>query len=150
MSFNVTHATRADLTAIMKINMASMPENYSPQFWTVHLNQFGDMFYVAKVDQEVVGYVMCREEIVNNIRTGLIVSVAVDSRYRGLGIGEELMKNAHYAMRARNIPITGLQVRKSNKTAIAMYNKIGYAANLTIPQYYKNPVEDGWLMTYVL
>lgn len=150
MSFNVIHATRADLTAIMKINVASMPESYSDQFWTTHLNQFGDMMFVAKVDQEVVGYVMCREEVVNNIRTGLIVSVAVDSRYRGLGIGEELMKSAHYAMRARNIPMAGLQVRKSNKSAIAMYSKIGYTANLTIPRYYRNPEESAWLMTMVL
>lgn len=150
MSFAITHATRADLTAIMKINEVSMPESYTPQFWTLHLNQFGDMFYVAKVDTEVVGYVLCREEVVNRIRTGLIISVAVDSRYRGLGIGEELMKAAHYAMRARNIPMAGLQVRKSNRPAIAMYNKVGYTANLSVPQYYKNPVEDAWLMTYVL
>jgi len=150
MSFLITQAARADIAVCMKINEASMPETYSPQFWTLHLNQFGDMFFVAKVDGQVMGYVLCRIEIVNNIRTGLIISVAVDKDYRGLGIGEELMKRAHYAMRAKNIPMAGLQVRKSNVSAIAMYNKMGYAANLSIPGYYKNPVEDGWLMTLVL
>ena len=150
MSFLITQATRADLSAMVKINEASMPEHYSPQFWTLHLNQFGDMMYVAKVDDEVIGYVLCHEDVVNRIRTGIVISVAVDARYRKLGIGEELMKRAHYAMRMRNIPMAGLQVRKSNVTAIAMYRKMDYIVNTTIPQYYSNPQEDGLLMTLVL
>lgn len=152
MSFNVVRATRADLNQIVKINEASMPEHYNPPFWTTHLNQYGDMLLVAKSldNQVVMGYIMCREEIVNHTRIGIVVSIAVDESFRGMGIGSALMSAAHYAMRQRGIMMAGLQVRKSNKTAIAMYDKIGYTANLTVPQYYKNPVEDGWLMTYVL
>lgn len=134
----------------MILNKVSMPETYTPQFWTTHLNQFGDMFYVAKVNDEVVGYVMCREEKVGYIRMGLVISIAVDEKYRKQGIGERLMKEAHWAMRMRNLPMAGLQVRKSNEAAIKMYEKFGYAASLVVPHYYSNPDEDGYLMTYVL
>jgi ribosomal-protein-alanine N-acetyltransferase len=127
-----------------------MPETYSPQFWTLHYNQYGDMFFVAKAGEEVVGYVLCRDDTINRVRTGIVISIAVDARYQGQGIGEELMKRAHFAMRMRNIPMAGLQVRKTNKSAIALYNKFGYRASLSIPNYYMNPPEDGWLMTYVL
>jgi ribosomal protein S18 acetylase RimI-like enzyme len=150
MSFIITQATRADIPAMMALNAASMPEHYTPQFWTVHFNQFGDMLFVAKVDSEVIGYVLCREETVNTIRTGLVISIAVDPHYRRLGVGEELMKRAHFAMRERRVAVASLQVRKSNASAIAMYAKMGYKANLSIPGYYTNPPEDGWLMTFVL
>jgi ribosomal protein S18 acetylase RimI-like enzyme len=46
--------------------------------------------------------------------------------------------------------MAALQVRKSNEAAIKMYEKLGYSVNMKIPQYYRNPVEDGWLMTCVL
>jgi ribosomal-protein-alanine N-acetyltransferase len=108
------------------------------------------MMFVAKVNDEVVGYVMCREQVVNSIRTGLVISVAVKKEYRGQKIGEELMKRAHFAMRGRNIPMAALQVRLSNAPAIAMYKKFGYVVSMTVPQYYSNPDEDGYLMTYVL
>ena len=150
MSFLVTRATRADIPACIRLNQTSMPENYLPMFWTTHYNQFGDMFFVAKVDGELIGYVMCREEVVNGIRTGLVVSIAVDSRYRKLGVGQELMKNAHYAMRERRMKVAALQVRQSNVSAIALYQGMGYANSHTIHDYYNHPSEDAYLMTYVL
>jgi ribosomal-protein-alanine N-acetyltransferase len=127
-----------------------MPETYKNQFWTAHLNQFGDMFYVAKVDGKVVGYVMCREEKIGYMMMGLVISVAVDKEHQRQGIGELLMQAAHRAMRMRGLPMAGLQVRKSNEPAIRMYEKFGYTANLTIPHYYQNPDEEGLLMTYAL
>ena len=60
------------------------------------------------------------------------------------------MYEAHRAMRERNIPMAALQVRKSNEAAIEMYEKLGYSVNMKIPQYYKNPSEDAWLMTCIL
>jgi ribosomal-protein-alanine N-acetyltransferase len=150
MSLIIQHPLRTDLPAMMALNAASMPEIYVPSFWTHHLNQFGDMFYVAKLDGKVIGYVMCREETVNYIRMGLVISVAVDPAHKGQEIGCKLMYEAHRAMRERNIPMACLQVRKSNEAAIRMYEKLGYFINMKIPQYYTNPEEDGWLMSCVL
>lgn len=146
----IQRATRADIPAIVALNEASMPETYQPAFWTVHLNQYGDMLFVAKLGDKIIGYVMCREMMVRYIRTGLVVSIAVAKEYRGQDVGEKLMFEAHRAMRDRNIPMASLQVRKSNESAIRMYEKLGYSINMAIPQYYSNPEEDGWVMTLVL
>lgn len=150
MSLTIQHPLRTDLSTIIALNEMSMPEQYLPAFWTHHLNQFGDMFFVAKLGEEVIGYVMCREEVINRIRCGLVISIAVDPRHRKQEVGSKLMYEAHRAMRERNIPMAALQVRKSNEAAIKMYEKLGYSINLKIPQYYKNPSEDAWLMTAVL
>ena len=150
MSVLIQHATRADFPAIIALNVASMPETYKPQFWTLVFNRYGDMLYVAKVDGKVVGYVMCRDERIGYVRMGLVISVAVDKEHQRQGIGELLMQAAHRAMRMRNLPMAGLQVRKSNEAAIRMYEKFGYRASLTVPHYYQNPDEDGYLMTYAL
>lgn len=150
MSVSIEHPTRKDLAAMMALNEVSMPETYAPQFWTTHLNQFGDLLYVAKLDGKVVGYVMCREEKIGYVRMGLVISVAVDKEHQRQGIGEKLMQKAHWAMRMRNIPMAGLQVRKSNESAIQMYKKFGYVVSLTVPHYYSHPDEEALLMTYVL
>ena len=150
MSSSISRAMRADLPACQAINKASMAETYSQGFWTTCFNQFGDLFNVAKVDGKVAGYVLGRVENIRGVRTGLVVSVAVDKEYRGRGIGEALMKAEHYAFRLRNIPIVSLQVRKSNLSAMAMYVKLGYAIALSVPEYYSTPSEDGWLLSLVL
>lgn len=153
MSVVTQRATRADIQACRKINVASMPspaEHYVPEFWTNIYNQYGDMFYVAKIEGKIVGYILCKAEVVQKVSSAIIISIAVDKDYRGKGIGESLMREAQRAMRDRGIMIAGLQVRQSNKPAILMYQKLGYTINLTVPQYYSNPEEDAFLMTLVL
>ena len=147
MSFVIEQMKRQNIDAAKAINEASMPEVYVHAFWTSIYNRWGDLCFVAKVEEKVVGYVICKTDMVQRIHTGIVISVAVDREYRSRGFGEALMKEAHYAMKKRGVRVSALQVRPSNRGAIRMYEKMGYDVNVTIPQYYSNPTEDGLLLT---
>jgi ribosomal-protein-alanine N-acetyltransferase len=149
MNISIQRAQRKNLDAIIAINQVSMPEHYSYPFWNGHLFRFGALFLVAKDKGKVVGYIMCHADTINHIRTGIIISVAVTPEYRRQGIGEELVKEAQRVMRENNLQMVTLQVRPSNKTAIAMYEKLRYSVSLTMPKYYDDG-EDGLLMSVVL
>ena len=136
------------MPAIKIINEQSMPEHYSDYFYHQHFLQWGDLFRVDKIGEEIVGYIMCQTDVINEVKTALIVSVAVLSHYRGQGIGEALIRDAQIHMRYNNIQMSSLQVRVSNP-AVALYKKLGYEVNMTMPHYYTDN-EDAYLMTLVL
>ncbi len=60
--FKVRLAREEDIPAVMEINLASLPENYWYGFYKYLLEAYGKAFFVAEVDDRVVGYAMSRIE----------------------------------------------------------------------------------------
>lgn len=150
MSLTIQRAQRKDLDALIALNEASMPEHYKLAWWNFHLNYFGDVLLAAKIDDKIVGYVMCHVETVQHIRSGLIISLAVAQEHKRKGIGRQLMQDVQRVFREKGIPLVVLQVRKSNLDAIRFYESLGYQTEITLPNYYTDPSESGYLMTLVL
>jgi ribosomal protein S18 acetylase RimI-like enzyme len=69
---------------------------------------------------------------------GEIVQVYVDSSYRGQNIGERLLRQAlEYAFTLEGIEQVQLSVIASNKTAIRLYEKLGFKAFGVQTNYFK-------------
>ena len=69
---------------------------------------------------------------------GELVQVYVDSNYRGQNIGEKLLRQAlDYAFRLEGIEQVQLSVIASNKTAIKLYEKLGFRTFGVQPRYFK-------------
>jgi RimJ/RimL family protein N-acetyltransferase len=69
---------------------------------------------------------------------GEIVQVYVDSNYRGQNIGEQLIRRTlDYAFTLDGIEQVQLSVIASNKTAIRLYEKLGFRAFGIQPRYFK-------------
>jgi N-alpha-acetyltransferase 10/11 len=73
---------------------------------------------------------------------GWIATIAVDQRYRRLGIGRALL---HACENSLGVAHSRLTVRISNQIAVSMYEKEGYATTDIWKAYY-NDGEDGILM----
>ncbi|MEM1620073.1 MAG: ribosomal protein S18-alanine N-acetyltransferase [Fervidicoccaceae archaeon] len=154
--FKIRRASLEDLPAVIEINRSSLPENYPFYFFREHLENWPEAFLVAEIEGKVVGYVMCRVEVgfghLNKVpmRRGHVISLAVAERYRRLGIGTALMKEAIEALKnvykAREVY---LEVRVSNKPAISLYEKLGFEVTRRIPAYYHDG-EDAFLMARAL
>ena len=114
------------------------------------LISFRRFCFVAKEDDKVVGYSLCRKEMVDHIMTGIVISIAVDKDHRSRGIGEQLLRESTRAFRLAGLSMAGLVVRKGNIPALKLYEKLGYTTTLSLPSYYSNPDEDGLLQTMVL
>lgn len=100
-------------------------------------------FLVAVCCDNVLGYIgvqeICGEAYITN--------VAVNPNYRRMGLGERLLIEASDGAKKRECEFISLEVRKSNASAIALYEKEGYNIAGERKNFYSNPTEDGFIMT---
>jgi ribosomal-protein-alanine N-acetyltransferase len=174
ISYVIRKAKEENIPAVMMVNLSSLPENYWYGFFLNVLQEWGDAFFVAEVDGNIVGYSMSRVEytvdpvligVYNEldegptgileklkgffkkpVRVGHLISIAVLKDYRRLGIGSALLENTINAM--RNVYKTAslyLEVRVSNIPAIILYEKYGFRKARVIKQYYRDG-EDAYVM----
>ncbi len=141
-----------DLASVIRINRTCLPENYPPFFFVQHHKNFPEAFLVAELNNNIVGYVMCRvEHGFSNLglsiaKKGHIISIAVLPEARRMGIGEALMNNAMQALKdVYGVNEYYLEVRVSNQPAINLYHKLGYKEVKRLKGYYLDG-EDAWLM----
>ncbi|QIV95330.1 ribosomal-protein-alanine N-acetyltransferase [Allofrancisella inopinata] len=88
------------------------------------------LFFVAKVNDQLAGYILCFE-YKKSIR---IYSLAVNEKFQGKGIGKSLL-NYLITNSTKNIY---LEVNVNNSNAIALYEKLNFTIYKTIPNYYQD------------
>jgi ribosomal-protein-alanine N-acetyltransferase len=76
-----------------------------------------------------------------------IESLVVVSDFRRRGGGSELLQGLIDAASQAGVIAFFLEVRESNLAARALYNRIGFAENGRRKRYYREPDEDGILLT---
>jgi glutathione synthase/RimK-type ligase-like ATP-grasp enzyme/ribosomal protein S18 acetylase RimI-like enzyme len=82
-------------------------------------------------------------------KTLRIFSLAVFPEYQGQGIGKQLLEHSVSFARAKNINRVSLEVRKSDKRLIELYEKTGFKITGVLPNYYKKK-EHGLRMEFKL
>lgn len=101
---------------------------------------------IRRPGDEVVAYIIfwhIRDDVqVNNI--------AVRPDCRGQGLGEALMRFAIDKVRTAGAAFMTLEVRESNKAAVALYRKLGFEVLGKRKSYYTKPDEDACVMGLVL
>jgi [ribosomal protein S18]-alanine N-acetyltransferase len=132
--------------------MVSLPEHYSDYFFDSLLRELPEAFIVAEVDDNVIGYIMCKIEFgfsnfrkLGFVKKGHVVSVAVLDQHRGKGIGKALMLEGINGVVSRKSDEIYLEVRISNTQAIRMYQKLGFQIKSRLRSYYRDG-EDAYLM----
>jgi ribosomal protein S18 acetylase RimI-like enzyme len=81
------------------------------------------LFFVAEEGGEVVGTALAGYDG----HRGWVYYVAVEPSRRRRGVGAALMARAEEGLRALGCPKLNLQVRSSNRQAVAFYERLGYA-----------------------
>ena len=96
---------------------------------------------IAEVDGMFAGYCI----IHHAADEAELSTIAVDKRYRGQRIAQNLLENA---IKENNlIKNLFLEVRDSNRSAQALYTRMGFEEVGRRKAFYKNPVEDARLLT---
>lgn len=100
-------------------------------------------FFVAEKEQQIVGYIgMMRAG-----SEGDILNIAVSTQNRRQGIGTQLMEHLLQFAQMNGIETLFLEVRESNNGAIALYEMQNWKNVGVRKNYYKNPSENGIVMT---
>lgn len=122
------------LDQIMEIENRSFKQPYNSDIFLSYTGS--PLFLVALDGNRVLGYIL-------GTRSGVIVSIAVDPKYRRKGLGKALLD----ALLDRiKIPRIKLTVRVGNRGAQRFYIKMGFKPRKKIPKYYENG-EDAILMS---
>ena len=152
-TFRIRRFTTDDLQAVMKINRAALPENYTDYFFIDLHDRFPETFIVAEQEGEIVGYIMSRVEVgLANLglggltRKGHVVSIAVMPQSRRKGVAQALINAAIDGMRNYKAKQCYLEVRVTNQAGINLYKKLGFVISRTINGYYSDG-EDAYVMT---
>ena len=96
-----------------------------------------DVYFLAEVDDEVVGF-LAVQVVMEEME---ITNLAVKPEFRSKKIASALMEQIN------NFSGTlFLEVRKSNKLAQNLYKKYNFEAFYTRKNYYSHPTEDAILM----
>jgi ribosomal protein S18 acetylase RimI-like enzyme len=82
-----------------------------------------ELFFVAVEGGGVVGTAMAGYDG----HRGWVYAVAVKPSHRRRGVGAALMARVEEGLRAAGCPKLNLQVRASNRQAVAFYERLGYA-----------------------
>ena len=103
--------------------------------------------YVAATDETDDGEVIVGVAGVRNIvGTGEITNVMVLPGYRRQGIAKRMIADLIERGRRLGAEEFTLEVRVSNKTAINVYEKLGFVGEGIRPKFYRNPEEDALIM----
>lgn len=123
-----------DLKRIIEIEESSFAADAYPRENFENLyKKYPDDFIVAEKNSNIVGYIIAYE----NSGFFNFDSIAVNKKYRGLGIGKLLVNFMLDRSRKRGLKKASLEIRPTNKIALSFYKNLGFKIVRIIKNYYK-------------
>ena len=129
--------------ALAEVEESCFSDAWSEKSLAEEIGNENSHFFVAVKGEEILGYIgtqsICGE--------CYITRICVSENARKQGIGSRLLEKAIVSCKLRNDEFISLEVRKSNKIAIKLYNKFGFKKVGERKNFYRLPDEDAIIMT---
>lgn len=132
----------ANLDEVLKIETASFSMPWSREDFKHLIEDDKSIYLVILADGIVAG---CAGYTFNGF-DGYVNNVVIDEKYRGLGLGKKLMQEVISEGHKAGVTEFTLEVRVSNKTAISLYEALGFTNEGVRKRFYEHPVEDAYVM----
>nr|WP_317284061.1 ribosomal protein S18-alanine N-acetyltransferase [uncultured Sellimonas sp.] len=139
----VRRASGKDAMYIAKIEGRVFGDAWSEDGIYETMNQKTTLVFVAEDKGQILGYVI----FYYVLDEGEIARIACAPEFRRQGAGSLLFRALEEESRKRGIRIWHLDVRESNKNAIAFYRRHKFAEDGVRKFYYENPKENAVLMS---
>jgi len=136
LEFDFRPMLREDLEAVVRIERAAYPYPWS-------LGNFRDCLdagyscWVAELDGQLTGYWI----MMLAAGEGHILNCCVAPAWQGRGFGRHLVEHLIDGARARDTEFLFLEVRPSNRPALGLYQRLGFASVGLRKGYY--PADQG-------
>jgi ribosomal protein S18 acetylase RimI-like enzyme len=133
-------ATLADLDALVALENRSFDtDRLSRRSFRHLLTKAKAVTLIEEEEGAIAGYVA----VLFNAGTSLarLYSIAVDERFRGIGIGKRLVEAAEQAALDGECVYMRLEVRRDNPASLALFHRMGYREFGTYKDYYEDHME---------
>jgi ribosomal-protein-alanine N-acetyltransferase len=132
-----------DLDQVMELERDLFHVPWTREGFFTFLTRKDAMFLVVEEKGQILGY--CGLLMV--LDEGDITNVAVKRERQREGIGNFLLESMIRLANDLGVTTIHLEVRRSNETAIRLYERAGFVRDGIRKNYYSEPVEDAILMT---
>lgn len=133
---------KENLEQIAEIEKASFSMPWSVKSFEETLDNPNAFYIVAEEEGQVAGY--CGAYLI--LDEADVNQVAVVSSRRNQGIGRKVMEALLEKLEQAGADAVTLEVRKSNRAAIALYESLGFVTEGIRKNFYEKPVEDALIM----
>lgn len=138
----IRKAILSDLKEIVEIEQASFPRPWSLNAFVTQIARDGSVCLAAEVDGRVVGYIIATQYV----EVWHLLDLAVHVDFRRQYIATDLLESLlDFCKREPHRGFT-LEVRKSNRGAIKMYESFGFICTGVRKGYYRDNREDALIM----
>ncbi len=132
-----------DVPRIASIEAASFPDPWSAGDFEELLVSPPVLIWVGSVGHEdVEGYLLVRWAA----GVAEILNLAVDPKVRRRHLADALLAHGLAALQGRAVEEIFLEVRQSNRPAVELYRRHGFALVGVRRRYYRKPVEDALVL----
>jgi len=140
-ALHIRRLTYADLPQIIAVERRAFPTPWSLAMFVLELSKSNGVCLAALHGEVLVGFLICsRYDTVWHI-----MNVAVDPAHRRVGIATALIEGLLARIDDARARFT-LEVRESNRAAIALYERYGFRAAGRRRRYYQDNGEDAVIM----
>jgi len=131
----------ADLPQVIAIERRAFQTPWSLAMFVLEISRSSGLCLVAVEDRRIVGYIVCsRYDTVWHV-----MNVAVDPGKLRRGIASALLAELYVRVEDTNAQFT-LEVRRSNRAAIELYERDGFRTAGLRRRYYRDNGEDALIM----
>ncbi|MCS1352124.1 ribosomal protein S18-alanine N-acetyltransferase [Mechercharimyces sp. CAU 1602] len=136
-----------DIPAVLEVEHASFPTPWTRQAFIQEIKHNRMAHYtVVEVAERVIGY--CGMWVIMD--EAHITNFAILPTFRGYSLGESTMHYVRQLALMLGATKMTLEVRPSNKVALALYQKLGFEQKGIRPRYYSDNHEDAIIMWVTL
>lgn len=146
--FTIREATSADLPELQELasECAEAPA-WTSSIWQQVLQSAREaeprrIVLVAWLESRIAGFIVLHKVAAE----GELENLGVALRFRRGGIGRQLCEACLVRAKEAGLRQVHLEVRESNKAALALYGKLGFEVEGKRPQYYTAPREAALLL----
>jgi len=128
---------------IMKLIQKDLSEPYSIYTYRYFIHNWPKLCFLAvDGDNQMVGAIVCKLDVHKQVnKRGYIAMLAVDERYRRKKIGSNLVLKSIQAMAAEDADEIVLETEITNKSALRLYENLGFVRDKRLFRYYLNGVD---------
>jgi len=138
----VNYESEQQMPAIMTLIQKDLSEPYSIYTYRYFIHNWPNICFLAMDEDKCVGAIVCKLDIHKKVfRRGYIAMLAVDENYRKQRIGSNLVLRAIKEMAAGDADEVVLETEITNKSALQLYENLGFVRDKRLFRYYLNGVD---------